>query len=235
MAELTQNEIEALLPFLANGTLEGSERTAVEGAVAADPKLDLELSALRAVRERMRAEEIQHSPGTFGLARLMRDVEREANGEQGAEAAAPATVVATPPTPAERVRSIETAAPEPTQPAARRPQRGVWVWQLAAAVACVGFLGQTLLTLQPGEDLREQLGVTRSIGDSAAANEAALLVIFAPGAAEFEIRALLLQLDLEIAGGPTDRGQYTLTGADIDTVRDALAAASIVDNVADAP
>jgi len=72
-----REEIEALLPFYANGTLSDPERAAVEAALAEDPALELELAALRAMRDTLQAE-APRSPGEFGLARLMRDVEREA-------------------------------------------------------------------------------------------------------------------------------------------------------------
>lgn len=71
-------DIEELLPFLANETLDGSERIAVETAVAGDAKLTSELAALRAIRATMQAETAEAGPGELGLARLMRDIEREA-------------------------------------------------------------------------------------------------------------------------------------------------------------
>ena len=71
---MTRSEIEALLPFLANGTLEGKERQTVEQAVSDDSTLQAELEALRAIRKTMQAEE-SFSPGEVGLARLMNDVE----------------------------------------------------------------------------------------------------------------------------------------------------------------
>lgn len=74
---LSREEIETLLPFLANDTLEGEERTAVENAIANDPELQTELDALKAIRETMQSEDIGFSPGEMGLARLMRGIEAE--------------------------------------------------------------------------------------------------------------------------------------------------------------
>lgn len=74
---MTRDEISALLPFLANGTLEGTERAEVQDAVTHDPELAAELAALKAVRATMQAED-SFSPGEMGLARLMRDVDAEA-------------------------------------------------------------------------------------------------------------------------------------------------------------
>jgi hypothetical protein len=73
---MTRDEAEALLPFLANGTLEGAERAAVEAAVKADAGLGDELDALRAIRQTMQAEDA-FSPAEMGLARLMRTVKAE--------------------------------------------------------------------------------------------------------------------------------------------------------------
>ncbi|WP_171135041.1 hypothetical protein [Ruegeria sp. HKCCD7221] len=69
------DEIQSLLVFLANDTLEGDERRAIERAVAANPELQAELAALKAARIQMQATEVGTSPGEFGLARLMRDVD----------------------------------------------------------------------------------------------------------------------------------------------------------------
>ena len=72
-----RRDIEELLPFLANGTLQGAERAEVEASVAADPALAQELEALKRVRQQMQSEAFETSPGELGLARLLRDVERE--------------------------------------------------------------------------------------------------------------------------------------------------------------
>jgi anti-sigma factor RsiW len=79
---MAREDIEALLPFYANGTLSEAERAEVEAVLADDPTLEIELSALRAMREHLQSEE-PRSPGEFGLARLMRDVDRE--GRAGPE------------------------------------------------------------------------------------------------------------------------------------------------------
>lgn len=75
---LDRDEMGALLVFLANGTLSGAEKDRVEAAMAADPNLQAELASLRAIRTRMQAEALPQSPGAFGQARLLRDLDREA-------------------------------------------------------------------------------------------------------------------------------------------------------------
>lgn len=84
MTPEARREIEELLPFLANGTLEGDERAMVEAAVAADESLAWELDYLKAVREQVKSREVANSPGEFGLARLMKEIDTEAAGSGGA-------------------------------------------------------------------------------------------------------------------------------------------------------
>jgi len=76
--QMPRDEAEALLVFLANDTLEGTERAAVEAAVAADPQLQAELEALRSIRNEMQATPAESTSAEFALARLMRDIDREA-------------------------------------------------------------------------------------------------------------------------------------------------------------
>jgi len=75
--QMPRDEAEALLVFLANDTLTGDERDAIEAAVAADPQLQAELEALRSIRTEMQATPAQSTSAEFGLARLMRDIDRE--------------------------------------------------------------------------------------------------------------------------------------------------------------
>jgi hypothetical protein len=63
-------EIEALLPFYVNGTLEGEELIAVQAAIEANPDLTQQVKALGHIRERMQAEDVGVSPSDMGFARL---------------------------------------------------------------------------------------------------------------------------------------------------------------------
>lgn len=82
--EIPREEIEALMVFLANGTLEGEERRVVEAAVAADTELQSQLEVLKATRGLMQADDSVQPPGELGLARLMRDIKAEAAPPQAA-------------------------------------------------------------------------------------------------------------------------------------------------------
>ncbi|SFR33027.1 hypothetical protein SAMN04488005_0420 [Yoonia tamlensis] len=72
---LSSQDAVLLLPFLANGTLEGEELAQVQAAVDQDPALAAELAALENMRATMQADDTAYSPGELGLARLMRDID----------------------------------------------------------------------------------------------------------------------------------------------------------------
>ncbi len=133
-SDLSRDEIEALLVFLANDTLEGGERAAVEAAVAADPQLAGELEALRSMRLKMQAEDVS-SPGELGLARLMRELDTDAAAPVAPQAGLP------------------EAANSPTAPGN--------FWKIAAVVlfglvvaqtAYIGYDGGTDFELAGGEE-----------------------------------------------------------------------------------
>jgi anti-sigma-K factor RskA len=79
---VNRTEIEALLPFYVNGTLRGDERTSVEAALDEDARLRDEAETLGHIRQSMRDIDMGHTPGEFGLARLMRDIDRAAPARQ---------------------------------------------------------------------------------------------------------------------------------------------------------
>lgn len=80
-----RDDLALLLPFHANGTLTEPERAEVQAWLDTDDQARAEAADLAAMRADMQAEEFR-SPGEFGLARLLRDVDRE----QTAPIAAPA-------------------------------------------------------------------------------------------------------------------------------------------------
>ena len=204
----SRDDIEALLPFHANGTLEGADRAAVEAALETDAELRADLAALQAIRQTMQAEEVA-SPGDFGLARLMRDVEAE-------------TPVTAPP----------AAANDNVVPVTR-----LRLWQTAAAVILAVGLGVNLLP-GPGdapETGRTDQAPTTEEGFSLASGGAPdFTIAFAPDAREAEIRALLLQAGVEITQGPSALGLYGLSLLDSvsdETARPILANSGIVDDL----
>ncbi|MEM9317914.1 MAG: hypothetical protein AAGA70_02790 [Pseudomonadota bacterium] len=223
---LEREEIEALLPFLANETLTGDERTEVETAVAGDPRLASELAALRAIRRQMQGDEAEASPGDLGLARLMRDVDRDASAAHSTTAAANSPKVV----PLSRLR----------------------IWQSAAVVVLGLGIGQAVLTTGPDDPgavpLPPEVSLERSTdfsladgaspAESAAMSQVAFRIIFADGVSEAEMRAFLLNSGLEIVAGPSAMGFYDLAPLDGDraAARAAITAAGpLIDTVEDMP
>ena len=110
---------------------------------------------------------------------------------------------------------------------AQPQQRGhAWIWPAAAAVGFALFLGQTFLTLGPGAPSVELAGADAP---------AVITAGFVPEATEADIRALLLDLELEIVSGPSALGLYglqALEGTDIaDLVQRLEEADGLVDTV----
>jgi hypothetical protein len=208
---MTRDDLNALLPFHANGTLAGAELAALDAALATDADLRSDLAALQAIRETMQAEEVQ-SPGDLGLARLMRDVEAET-----------------------RVDMAPPAANDNVVPLAR-----LRIWQVAAAVVLAFGLGVNMLpdmgaapemesAMSDGSAPAAEQGFALASGDSAD-----FTVIFAPDATEAQIRGLLLDAGVEITGGPSALGLYGLglleSGTD-DAARSVLAASGIIEEL----
>ena len=82
--------VEELLPFWVNGTLAEDEAAFVESEVARDAGLASDAGILNRLREQIKSDELANSPGEFGLARLMRDVELEGKSSAANSRFAPA-------------------------------------------------------------------------------------------------------------------------------------------------
>ena len=107
----SRQELELDLAFLVNGTLSPEDTAELEALLAEDELLAAERDALATIRAEMQAEHVS-TPGEFGLARLMREVDRET--------AAPATGGGN---------------------VVRFPGRN-FLWQAVAAVAVIGIVAQ---------------------------------------------------------------------------------------------
>lgn len=78
MADPRKTEIQELLPFWLNGTLDPEERQHVEAALADDAALRTEVEMLRAMRHGLKDSTEAHTgPGEFGLARLNRALDAD--------------------------------------------------------------------------------------------------------------------------------------------------------------
>lgn len=109
-----------------------------------------------------------------------------------------------------------------------------WMWQAAAAVAVAALLGQVLMTRNADTPAAAGAGYQLAGAEVAPGS---LVVGFAAGATEEQIRALLLAQNLEIVAGPSALGLYRLEarGGNPMAATEALRAASdIVETVENA-
>lgn len=208
----SRDDLNALLPFYANGTLEGDDLAAIEAALETDADLRADLATLREIRQTMQAEEVT-SPGDLGLARLMREVEADAPFDQA-----------------------PTAANDNMVPVTR-----LRLWQAAAAVVLAVGLGMNMLPgLDRSPDTAggmasDQAPAAAEQGFALASGESPdFIVAFDPAATEAEIRALLLEAGVEITEGPSALGLYGVSLLDSTSeqaARPILAASGIVDDL----
>lgn len=77
------DDLDRLLPWYVNGTLEGEERQAVEAYLerSADARDEVEL--LRQLRQQVKDQEFENSPGELGLQRLKREIKQVAEQQKG--------------------------------------------------------------------------------------------------------------------------------------------------------
>ena len=198
--------LELNLAFHVNGTLSPEERAEVEAWLAEDDDARLEAQGLAAIRADMQAEDIR-SPGEFGLARLMRDVDRQ----QAAPAPAP---VLRRPWVWQAVAAVALAA----------FLGQTWVAQQRGAELRYG--------LTNGLDASARFGLASGRDLPATAAAAPVLVVaFAPTATEAQIRDLLLGAGVEIVAGPSALGLYRLAGEDLAAAQAMLEGAGIVESV----
>lgn len=196
-----REEVQRLLPFYVNGTLDAAERQMVEDARASDETIDREIAFLEAVRDGVRADtgDATNSPGEFGLKRLEREI----------RAAAADTEKESLPQPAND--SGDNVRPIFSQRSGWRPMA------LAASLALViGFGAANLVPLTGGGDNYQAAG-----GGTVSAAGPVLQISFVPTASERAIRAVLQQNKLSIVSGPSALGIYRVvirggTTADID-------------------
>ncbi|MCG8490574.1 MAG: hypothetical protein MI743_03070 [Sneathiellales bacterium] len=74
MSEYDKQELDQLLPFYVNGTLEGSDKEAVETRLKEDATFDQERMILEALRTKVKDQDMGESPGELGLARLKAEI-----------------------------------------------------------------------------------------------------------------------------------------------------------------
>ncbi|NIA67164.1 hypothetical protein HBA54_00995 [Pelagibius litoralis] len=69
-------ELDLLLPWYVNGSLSAEERTAVEAYLESNVQAREEVALLSAMRQNVKEQPLENSPGDLGLQRLKREIKR---------------------------------------------------------------------------------------------------------------------------------------------------------------
>ena len=77
--------LELLLPWYVNGTLEAEERRQVEAYLESNSDARDEVALLRELRQQVKDEKIENSPGELGLQRLKREIKQAGAQPGGAD------------------------------------------------------------------------------------------------------------------------------------------------------
>ncbi len=207
MAELSREDVQALLPWYAAGGLSAAESRQVAdwlaGPGADDQPLHDELTWLRLTARQVQADTQEQLPAANqGLETLLQRVRLET-----ADGVASVRQVAAAP----RAARVSPSAPSPWQ--------AFWQWlRHASPTRSLGLAGLALaqaavivvLLQGPGRDT-DPGQVPLSDPRLPDLTEAALLqVSFAPTATEAQIRAALLQARATLVAGPGSLGIYTV-------------------------
>ncbi len=75
--------LDLLLPWYVNGTLEAEERRAVEAYLEESAHARDEVELLRQLRQQVKEQEFENSPGELGLQRLKREIKQDAAQQKG--------------------------------------------------------------------------------------------------------------------------------------------------------
>ena len=179
--------LDLLLPWYVNGTLEGEERRQVEAYLERSSHARDEVELLRALRQQVRDERIENSPGELGLQRLKREI-RQAEQQ-----------------------------PSSTDRMAGRTLTVASFWRPLAVAACLLVAIQAGVMIGFESGLLKGGGNVEIAEGPAVLGAPALQATFNPSATELQIRDVLQQAGVSIADGPNALGVYRLRLVDSET------------------
>lgn len=205
------DDIDRMLPWYANGTLDGADRKAVEDHLTQCAQCREEVERCRGLARTMReVGDVAPEPHPVQLARLMRQIDSQASS------AAPNSELWS--GLRRNLRSFFTSAPVSMR------------WALALQFVLIALLTVTLLRPRPTvETVADSSAPAEAVAEPAfrtlsnsgaspelanpGAERALLRVVFEPSLSEQAMRETLLELRAEIVGGPSTFGVYTLAVA----------------------
>jgi len=191
-------EIEELLPFYVNGTLEGDELNQVEKAIQKDPSLADEVEFLKKLRGEIKAEQTDQPPGELGLKRLQKQLQEQTQYQSGTGNN-------------QKVSSMGSSN----------------IWRAASIAACLLLIIQAVAFFPhwPSDDLTASGNKSMVHTPGIYTTGKVISITFVPDATEDNIRHLLLTIEANIVEGPSALGVYKIVVAnDIEPAIDKLKA-----------
>jgi len=182
------DEIEALLPWYANGTLTPAETATVERHLAHCPACRADLEQYRALATAVQRNEESWQPAPGGFDRLMAEIDRLEAKSTPAKTSSSSLL--------QRILNWLQATPNPVR------------WTLALESMAVAAL--LLIVATPMLRTVPEYETLSSGAEQPATKEPHLRVVFADAATVREIRQLLRDIDGNIVAGPTALGVYTV-------------------------
>lgn len=208
-------QLDELLPFYVNGTLQESERAWVDDALREHPKARAQLDWYRSLQERLR-EDVPPVSGEIGMERALHRIRTEGPMPQPARRVAQRSLLG-------RLGDwLGSLVPQPMLRPAFAGALGVIALQ---AVLIAGLITQR------DEDGASEL---RAIQGSVAEQGPYLKLNFKADAREADIRLLLVEVQGSLAAGPGQLGDYYVRVPEprLQAVMDKVKASPIVDGVA---
>jgi len=189
MSEHAHLEAQELLPWLANGTLAGTELERVQAHLKGCAQCRADLAALHTLRAAAPAAPDLDMEGA--LARLLPPAELPPAMPRPA---APGTAAALPPARGWRARLAANDAR--------------WL-RMAVGLQCCAIAVLAALLLRAAGSADADAGAYRVLGAAAGA-QSQLIVMFKPDTPERELRRIVLDSGARIVGGPTATGAWVL-------------------------
>jgi anti-sigma factor RsiW len=206
---MTHDDAWHALPFFINGTLRGPTRTAVEAHLAQCAECRSELAGQSQVRDAILREDVRQENAQVSFDQLWdRIVEDEAVADG---------------------RAGKLTAPN-SAGVLRAPASGVMKWLVAAVVVeGIGLATLGAMTWSNSQNLSAAPSYRTLSTPAAAPSDARIRAVFSPQLRLGELQALLSTSRLNVVGGPTEAGVYTLALEDLNGSVDA-ALTSLRDN-----
>lgn len=224
MNQHAHQESQDLLPWLANGTLAGTELERVQAHLQGCAQCRADLAALHTLRAAAPAA-APDLDVEGALARLLPQLETPAQPSAQAAApspAAPQTFTAQPAM--SQPAMAQSSAPQPAMPAdavalpaargwrARLAANDARWLRVAAGLQCCAIAVLAVLLARPADGPgagAAQAGAYRVLGAAPVA-QGGLVVIFKPDTPERELRRIVLDSGAHVVGGPTVTGAWML-------------------------